>query len=218
MKAAMIFDMDGTLFQTHRILEGALQDTFQSLRDEGVWTEEAPIVSYKEVMDVPLASVWKSLLPDHPINIQEKVNERFQSRLILNTLNGSGSLYPHTEELLSYLADRGFPIIVAGNGYTHYLQTIVKHYGLDRWITSVYSLQDIDSDDKGDLIREVKEDHDLTHGVVIGDRIQDFKGAEVNHFLSVGCAFDFSQEQELLEADIVVGDLMEIREYLEKVK
>jgi phosphoglycolate phosphatase len=53
---------------------------------------------------------------------------------------------------------------------------------------------------------------------VIGDRLSDFKGAEANHFLSIGCAFDFSQEKELSEADIVVEDLLEVKEYLEEMK
>ena len=218
MKAAMIFDMDGTLFQTNRILEASLQDTFQLLRDVDMWKGDPPLEAYNEMMGVPLSVVWKTLLPHHPTHVHGKVNEVFHDKLIQNILRGMGALYPHTEELLSYLFERGYPIFVASNGYPHYLKTIIEYYKLDRWISSYYSIQDIDSEDKGELIRKVKEDHDLTHGVVIGDRRSDFKGAEANHFLSIGCAFDFSQEKELLDADIVVDDLLEIREYLEKVK
>jgi phosphoglycolate phosphatase len=218
MKAAMIFDMDGTLFQTNRILEASLRDTFQLLRDEEMWKGDTPLEAYREIMGAPLSVVWKTLIPHHPIHVHVKVNEVFHEKLIDNILKGNGALYPHTEELLTYLSDRGFPIFVASNGYPQYLQTIVEYYSMDRWISSCYSIQEIESEDKGELIRKVKEDHVLTHGVVIGDRRSDFKGAEANHFLSIGCAFDFSQEEELLEADIVVGDLMEIIDYLEKVK
>ncbi|MGG3912971.1 HAD family hydrolase [Rossellomorea vietnamensis] len=218
MKAAMIFDMDGTLFQTDRILETSLQDTFQLLRDEDKWEGDAPIETYREIMGVPLSDVWKTLLPMHPIHVHERVNELFQDKLIQNIMGGMGALYPHTEDLLAYLTERGFPIFVASNGNPRYLEAIVDYYSLDRWILSCYSIDDVDSEDKGELIRKVKEDHDLSHGIVIGDRRSDFKGAEANEFLSIGCAFEFSQENELQEADVVVGDLIEIRDYLEKMK
>ncbi|MCR8850293.1 HAD hydrolase-like protein [Rossellomorea sp. SC111] len=218
MKAAMIFDMDGTLFQTNRILEASLHDTFQLLRDEEMWEGDTPLETYREIMGVPLSKVWKTLLPLHPFHIHERVNEVFQDKLIQNILGGMGALYPHTEDLLAYLCKRGFPIFVASNGYPRYLQTIVEYYALDRWILSCYSIEEIDSEEKGELIRKVKEDHYLSHGIVIGDRGSDFKGAKENEFLSIGCAFDFSQENELQDADIVVGDLIEIRDYLEKVK
>ncbi|KPL58767.1 HAD family hydrolase [Rossellomorea vietnamensis] len=218
MKAAMIFDMDGTLFQTDRILEASLHDTFQILRDEEMWEGDTPLETYRGIMGVPLTEAWRTLLPIHPTYVHERVNEEFQDKLIENLLGGMGALYPHAEDLLSYLCKRGFPIFVASNGYPRYLQTIVEYYALDRWISSCYSIVDIDSEDKGELIRRVKEDHHLSHGIVIGDRRSDFKGAEENEFLSIGCAFDFSQENELHEADVVVGDLIEIRDYLEKVK
>jgi phosphoglycolate phosphatase len=218
MKAAMIFDMNGTLFQTNRILGASIQQTFQKLRDEEMWEGEPPLESYREKKGHPLSVGWESHLSHHPIHVQGKMNDAFQDILIQNILSGMGALYHNAEVLLSYLDDRGFPIFVASNGYPHYLQTIMEYYSLDRWISSCYSIQDIESEDKGELIRKVKEDHNLTHGVVIGDSRSDFKGAEKNHFLSIGCAFDFSQEKELLEADIVVSDLMEIRDYLEKVK
>ncbi|PFG06554.1 HAD family hydrolase [Bacillus sp. es.034] len=218
MKAAMIFDMDGTLFQTDRILEASLHDTFQLLRDEDKWEGDAPIETYREIMGVPLSDVWKTLLPMHPIHVHERVNELFQDKLIQNIMGGMGALYPHTEDLLAYLTERGFPIFVASNGNPRYLEAIVDYYSLDRWILSCYSIDDVDSEDKGELIRKVKEDHDLSHGIVIGDRRSDFKGAEANEFLSIGCAFEFSQENELQEADVVVGDLIEIRDYLEKMK
>lgn len=218
MKAAMIFDMDGTLFQTDRILEASLQDTFQLLRDEDKWEGDAPIETYREIMGVPLSDVWKTLLPMHPIHVHERVNELFQDKLIQNIMGGMGALYPHTEDLLAYLTERGFPIFVASNGNPRYLEAIVDYYSLDRWILSCYSIDDVDSEDKGELIRKVKEDHDLSHGIVIGDRRSDFKGAEANEFLSIGCDFEFSQENELQEADVVVGDLIEIRDYLVKMK
>ncbi|UII58175.1 HAD hydrolase-like protein (plasmid) [Cytobacillus spongiae] len=217
MKAAMIFDMDGTLFQTNQILEESLQDTFQLLRDKGMWNGETPVEAYRAIMGVPLYVVWETLIPHHPVHVHTEVNDLFQTLLIENIYRGKGKLYPHTVEILTYLSERGFRIFVASNGYPHYLKAIVEYYQLDQWIENCYSIQEIKSNDKGKLIQRIKEEHDLSYGVVIGDRLSDFEGARANDLLSIGCAFDFSQEIELREADIVVEDLMEIKEYLEEM-
>ena len=218
MNIAMIFDMDGTLFQTNKILQTSLEDTFEMLRWEELWEGETPLEMYREIMGVPLSVVWETLLPEHPSPIHLKANELFHEKLIKNIKEGKGALYPHTKELLFYLSTRGYPIFVASNGHPHYLESIVSHYGLDEWITKCYSIQEIESKEKGDLIRKVKKDNQLMYGAVIGDRLSDFQGAERNDFLSIGCKFDFSKVEELTQADVVVNDLIEIREFLERLK
>lgn len=65
LKKAIIFDMDGTLFQTHKILENSLEETFTYLRDHDLWEKETPIQKYREIMGVPLPVVWETLLPKH---------------------------------------------------------------------------------------------------------------------------------------------------------
>jgi phosphoglycolate phosphatase-like HAD superfamily hydrolase len=37
MIKSLVFDMDGTLFQTDKILEISLQDTFDYLKDMNLW-------------------------------------------------------------------------------------------------------------------------------------------------------------------------------------
>lgn len=43
MLQALIFDMDGTLFQTDKILELSLDDTFNHLRSLQLWDTVTPI-------------------------------------------------------------------------------------------------------------------------------------------------------------------------------
>lgn len=45
MSKAIIFDMDGTLFQTNLILEPALEETFDVLRN--LWDTKTPIEQYR---------------------------------------------------------------------------------------------------------------------------------------------------------------------------
>nr|WP_010268453.1 hypothetical protein [Paenibacillus senegalensis] len=54
MAYSLIFDMDGTLFQTNTILELALENTFSQLRKMELWDRESPIDIYRKIMGAPL--------------------------------------------------------------------------------------------------------------------------------------------------------------------
>ena len=63
MNPAVIFDVDGTLFQTNLILEPALESTFEQLRQKEQWTGTTPIEKYREIMGVPLPVVLGNIMP-----------------------------------------------------------------------------------------------------------------------------------------------------------
>lgn len=211
MKPALIFDMDGTLFQTNKILELSLENTFAHLRSLALWDSKTPVDRYREIMGVPLPVVWQALLPDHSINIREMANDYFHERLIENIENGNGALYPHVEELFTHIARIGYPIFIASNGLSRYLEAIVKYYKLERWVTETFSIQQIASLNKSDLVGSIIKKYGIQSGAVIGDRLSDINAAKANQLLAVGCQFDFAQEDELAEADIVIEDLAELK-------
>lgn len=215
MSLAMIFDMDGTLFQTNKILEISLEDTFDNLRSQNRWDNETPLKKYQEIMGVPLPVVWETLLPDATNEWRESANAFFHERLIANINAGKGALYPNTKELFRYLKSNGHSLFIASNGQTEYLKAIVSYYGLDQWVTETFSIQQIHTQNKTDLVTKIIKLHSITNGMVIGDRLSDILAAKHNNLHSIGCRFDFSQENELAQADFVIDDLMEIRNVLQ---
>ena len=213
MKHAVIFDMDGTLFRTDLILELALDETFDYLRSEEKWIGPTPIGQYRNIMGVPLPVVWKTLLQQYDEQTREDVDAYFLTRLIKNIQHGNGALYAGVLELFERL---NHPIFIASNGLVDYLQTIVTHYELDRWITATYSIQQIDTLDKGDLVAEIVKKYELQEGFVVGDRLSDILAARANGLTSIGCRFDFAQEVELQEANYVVNHLSEVLDIVSK--
>jgi len=204
--------MDGTLFQTNTVLEISLADTFGHLTEIGEWPtgEGAPIEQYRTIMGVPLPVVWETLLPNHTGATRERANEYFQEQLILNIRRGQGALYPHVEEVLQHFKTAGYRIYIASNGLPEYLQAIVEQYRLDEWVNGTFSIQQIQSMNKTDLVAFIKERNRIEQAAVVGDRLSDIQAAQGNGFLSVGCRFDFAQEEELAQADVVVDDLLEL--------
>lgn len=214
MSKSIIFDMDGTLFQTDKILELSLDDTFNYLRSLNKWNDLTPIDTYREIMGVPLPKVWETLMPNHSIKEREQTDAYFLERLIENISGGKGALYPNVKEIFSYLKDNDFSIYIASNGLADYLKAIVDYYNLDRWITETFSIQQIDTLNKSDLVERIKEKYGITDGAVVGDRLSDIIAAKDNSLVSIGCNFDFAQEDELSQADIVIDDLIELETIL----
>lgn len=210
MSQSIIFDMDGTLFQTDKILEVSLEDTFNHLRLLNKWDAVTPIDKYREIMGVPLPKVWETLLPNHSKEVREQTDAYFLERLIENISSGKGALYPNVYEVFSYLKEEGYSIYIASNGLTEYLKAIVGHYNLDDWVTETFSIEQIESLNKSDLVRHMIKKYDITSGAVVGDRLSDIKAAKDNGLVSIGCRFDFAQESELAQADLVIEKLIEL--------
>jgi phosphoglycolate phosphatase-like HAD superfamily hydrolase len=217
MSQALIFDMDGTLFQTDKILEISLEDTFNYLRTINKWDSVTPIDKYREIMGVPLPKVWETLLPNHSLNEREQTDAYFLERLIENIRSGKGTLYPNVKEVFSYLKENNCSIFIASNGLTEYLKAIVCYYNLDDWVTETFSIQQIKSLNKSDLVQSIIKKYGITNGAVVGDRLSDINAAKDNGLIPIGCNFDFAKEDELSQADIVIDDLTELQTILLKL-
>lgn len=214
MVQSLIFDMDGTLFQTDKILEISLEDAFNHLRLLNEWDRETPIDKYREIMGVPLPKVWEALLPHHSIEVRELTDAYFLERLIKNIRGGKGALYPNVKEVFSYLKENNCSIYIASNGLAEYLTAIVNYYSLDNWVAETFSIQQVESLNKSDLVKIIVEKYDITNGAVVGDRLSDINAAKDNGLIAIGCNFDFAQEDELSQADIVIDDLIELKTIL----
>ncbi|MDE4085397.1 HAD hydrolase-like protein [Planococcus maritimus] len=215
---AIIFDMDGTLFQTDTILEQSLEEAFVVLRERGDWQGAAPIEAYRNIMGVPLPAVWEALLPGKSDETKREMDAYFLERLIVNINEGKGVLYPDVTEVFAGLSAEGYQMFIASNGLVRYLAAIVEYFGLNEWVKETFSIEQAESSDKAELVRMIIEKYDVTEGAVVGDRLSDIRAAKANGLLAVGCRFDFAQEQELKEADLVIDGLKELTDVLKQAQ
>lgn len=203
MTEAIFFDMDGTLFQTDLILASALEEVFHILRSEGMWEGDTPIEKYRAVMGAPLALVWETLCPEHTVAQHLKNDALFQQILIDHITAGRGALYDGVLETLAAL-NKTYPLYIVSNGHRAYLDAIVMHYGLQRYVRRVYSIDEMTSGSKSDLVTFAKQREGIQSGYVVGDRLSDIRAAKDNGLTAIGVRFDFSQQHELSQADEVI--------------
>lgn len=211
MKKSVIFDMDGTLFQTEKILEESLNQTLSYLDELQIYYIDNPIEKYKELMGVPLDKVWKDLL-NNPLdeNIQ-KANQIFQKSLIYCIQSDKGMLYEDVEEVLEYIKSKKYDIFIASNGDVEYLKAIYEKYHLGQHIKNVYSINEIESSSKVDLIRHIIKEENTNPVFIVGDRMSDFQAGQENDIKVIGCRFYFSKEEELKEANYIIDSLRDLK-------
>lgn len=218
MNKSVIFDMDGTIFQTNEILEVSLEDTFDQLRKEKIWVGNTPIEKYREIMGVPLPVVWDTLLPKQEKNIKIMANDIFHEHLINNINSGKGKLYPDAKKVMQYLKMNNYSIYIASNGLKKYLNAITSFFKLESFITEVFSIEDTPSGNKGDMVAKIINKYDIKKATVVGDRLSDINAAKDNKLIAVGCEFDFAQIHEFREADFTIKSLKEIVHLVDKRK
>lgn len=216
IQLAAIFDMDGTLFQTNKILGPSLERTFEILRSEGSWTGDTPLATYQRIMGVPLTVVWETLLPKHPEHIRRQADQLFLECLNQEIKEGKGQLFPHVMETLSTIKQLGISIFIASNGLKRYLEEICSYFGLNEYVTDIYSVERSSKGSKTDLVRMLLKDYQIDKAILIGDRKSDIEAAKENGLVAVGCQFGFAAENELKDVDILISDFLELQTYISK--
>ncbi|EZP76959.1 HAD-superfamily hydrolase [Parageobacillus genomosp. 1] len=210
---AIIFDMDGTLFQTETVLVPALHKTFDRLRREALWQGDTPVEEYLRILGVPITEVWRQLMPEASEAVRKQADAWFLEDIIAEIEQGNGRLYPDVLTTLAALADQGIPLFVASNGRSRYLAAIRTAFRLERYFIDFYSLDRFSLPSKSALVKRLLNDYEIEKAVMIGDRCSDIQAAKDNGIWSIGCRFGFANDEELRGADIVIqrfGELSQL--------
>ena len=213
---AVIFDMDGTLFQTNKILGSSLERTFEVLRSEGNWQGEAPLAVYQKTMGVPLKVVWETLLPNHAESIRNQADKLFLEYLNQEIKEGKGQLYPKVIETLSLFKQHGIPLFIVSNGLEKYLEEICTYFQLHEYLTDIYSVEKSLIGSKTDGVHMLLKDYKIEEAVLVGDRKSDIEAAKENGLVAVGCHFGFAAVNELADADFLIKDFLDLQAFVFK--
>jgi phosphoglycolate phosphatase len=207
---AVIFDMDGTLFQTETVLVPALHKTFDRLRCEGLWQGDTPVEKYLQILGVPLPEVWRRLMPKADEAVRRQADAWFLEDIIDEIEQGNGRLYPEVLTTLAELVKQGIPIFVASNGRSRYLAAIRTAFQLERYFTDFYSLDRFSLTSKSALVKQLLNDYQIEREIMVGDRRSDIQAAKDNGLWAIGCRFGFANDEELRGADVIIHQFSEI--------
>lgn len=211
---AMIFDLDGTLFQTETLLLPAYHATFEQLRAEGLFQGETPDEKYMlSGLGMLLEHIWQLVIPDADVKVHRRADELLLQLQVEGMARGEGKLYDGVAETLRELRRRGVRLFIASNGLEAYVKGVIRHQGLKPLFEAegLYSAGEYATRSKVDLVRQLLDKHGIENAWMVGDRSSDVEAGHANGLFVVGCDYaGFRKEGELDQADVRIADFRDL--------
>ncbi|QAY65100.1 HAD family hydrolase [Paenibacillus protaetiae] len=208
---AVIFDMDGTLFETDTLLRGVHENIFRTLREEGLYGETPPVERLLGCLGMLLDDIWLKVMPDASEAARDRANELLLQYEIEGLEAGEGRLYSGAEEALRQLKEQGVKLFVASNGLELYVKEVARLKGIAPLFEGLYSAGEYRTSSKVDLVALLLQEHGIGHAWMVGDRSSDVEAGRNNGLDVIGCAYaDYGHSQELEGADALIRSLTEL--------
>ncbi|MFD0588378.1 HAD family hydrolase [Paenibacillus sp. GCM10027627] len=207
---AVIFDMDGTLFETDTLLVNVHERVFKTLREEGLYLAETPPVDKMLAsLGMILDDLWKQVMPGASEAARQRADVLLLQYELEGLVAGEGQLYPHVKETLEALHADGIKLFVASNGLEDYVKGVALHKEIAPLFEGLYSAGEFETASKVDLVAKLMNDHGLQAGDawMVGDRSSDVEAGKSNGLKAIACAYaQYGRDSELEGADVHIHD------------
>lgn len=213
----LIFDYDGTIHNSMKTYAPAFRNTCKWLSDNGY-------IAAKEYSDSEIScwlgfnsnDMWSSFHPELSLEIREKARVMLGEDMANRIENGEGALFAGAEEALYTLKASGYRLIFLSNCRVHYMERHKRVFSLDRFFHSFYCCEEFGFIPKYEIFRKFRNSFDGDY-IVIGDRFHDIETAILNNLKSIGCAYGYGTDKELLDTDIIVNNVSDIPDAVDKI-
>jgi phosphoglycolate phosphatase-like HAD superfamily hydrolase len=215
---AVIFDMDGTLFETDTLLVPVHHRVFETLRAEGLYEHETPPVErLLSCLGMLLEDIWRQVMPGSTEAARQRADVLLLQYEMEGLAQGEGRLYPYVEETLRELKDRGVKLFVASNGLEDYVKGVARYRGIAELFDGLYSAGEYATASKVDLVARLLKDHGVKSAWMVGDRSSDVEAGKGNGLQTIGCSYaTYGRAAELDGADVLITDFRELTRLLDQ--
>lgn len=208
---SIIFDLDGTVFQTDKLAIPAFENTFKQLADEGYELGYEPTHDdMLAVIGLTLDDIWENLIPGQTDEVYIKASKYLLENELNGIKDGYGALYPNVVETLIELKNLGYKLFIASNGLEDYVNNVLSSFRIDHLFEAVYSAGEYKTGTKIELVNKLISDFDIKKAVMVGDRSSDVEAGKANGLFVIGCNFGFSSDGELRGADEIITNFEQI--------
>jgi len=214
---ALIFDLDGTLFQTETLLLPAYHAAFEQMKREGTYKGETPPEErILGCLGMLLEQIWQRVMPESPVEVHRRADVLLLHYQMEMLGGGTGALYEGVEETLRTIKERGIRLFVASNGLEGYVKEVIARSGLSDLFEGLYSAGEYETRSKVDLVRLLLDKHGIRKAWMVGDRSSDVEAGKKNGLSVVGCDYaGFGESDELDGSDYRIQSFPELLGLLE---
>ena len=208
--ALLIFDLDGTLFQTERVTVPAVQAAFAAYGLAPPTEEQVCFFFGKPVEDYE-AWLARQCSPETADELVQYANA-----LELQYIGERGCLYPGTLETLEMLRGNGYDLAICSNGPEPYVREVVRAHGLASFFPVVFA-RDTRYADKEEMVGLILEEARPARFAVVGDRSEDIEAAHLHGGQGIAAVYGFGNVEEWRGADAHVHSIREVPSCAERL-
>lgn len=207
---AVVFDLDGTLFDAE---EGIVSSVQYAMEQLGLPIPEG--AELREVVGPPLRDSFRNLL-NVPGELVERAVDLYHEDFCARGMY-LYSVYPHIRSLLRMLRQNGVHVALATSKPLGLARDILQYFGLESDFSRLVGEEDGMPAQLGkpELVRRALPER-YERACMVGDRRFDMEGARVNGIDAIGAAYGCGTEQELSDAGatVIVPDTESLRAVL----
>ena len=196
-RGLVIFDLDGTLFQSLGAIVPAVRRAFREIglpqpnENEILYFIGRPVREFHTWLGAHCAAESASRLA--------ATIDRYE----LDYIGERAGLFPGALEALTEI--RGFvgQMALCSNGYPAYVERVLHEHNLRRFFDRIRYPQAV-GETKMLMVRELLGKLEARPGVMVGDRRDDIEAAHWNGLTAVAARYGYGSADELSTADAVV--------------
>ena len=178
---AIIFDLDGTLLQTHLHSCHAAHETLRALGLSDV-SDALVLRHIGEPADVFL----HALAPEYPDPAAfEQLFDRNERAALVQV----GKLFDGVPELLQHLSEKGYSLAICSNGSREYVEIALAVTGIHKFFSCLVCAGDYP--DKTAAVSAIIEELNSALAVVVGDRVHDMDAAKANGLPFISATYGY---------------------------
>jgi len=206
---AILFDLDGTLVESNRLISESYRKTFLLHYPEMVLSES----DISAMIGPPLKAVFEKMNPD-PEHVQAMIDTylRFYRQMEFDTI----TLYPYVIELLDFLKASGYKIAIVTTKFKASALPSIQHFGIDRYLDLLIGLDDVlHHKPHPEPIEKALKHLGCHHALMVGDNPSDILSGKNAGILT--CAVSWSEKKadiELLRPDCWIDDFRQLIEFV----
>lgn len=207
MKKYAIFDIDGTLNQTHLYVVEAYQ---RSLKPRGIEVSKEQIISCIGNHPVDIARMIFGELSEKEFLEWRKEVKGYQYEL----METRARTFDGISEVLQALKNAGYGLAICSNAFPEQIDKVLEVLGISQYFDEIACLEM--GADKIEVLSNLLEKLQPEAACLVGDRRFDLEAARANAIPLIGCAYGYAPD-EIREADVVVEHADEIAEAVKKL-
>lgn len=215
--ANLIFDYDGTLHNTMKIYEPSFRKAYAYLISIG--KAEERVIESNEIsswLGYSGEEMWKRFLPELEQEYRENARRIIGKEMAESLDSGEAELFCGAKEVLTKLKEKGHTLLFLSNCCVRYQERHTQKFGIDKLFNVFYPAEKFGFIPKYEIFRQFRDDFEGDF-IMIGDRFHDMEVAEKNNIFSIGCAYGYGNADELKNADVIVNDVREIPDAVNRI-